>query len=305
MVDIYLYDSSLFSNCLIIEDQDYTVIVDTGTSDTVNHILNYIHFNDINIKNVLIIPSHYHFDHAGGLKPLIDTLEKMRSNVTVVSTLKMKNKLTNTKEYEKAAQKGFQEATVGHMEPISDKYFQLINEGETINLGTKWDVKIIETPGHSDDHISILFRNSSNYSICYFGEALGINLKKGFYPIPASSAPDFNSVKYIESINKLIDYRPKIDAGIFSHFGGICGYNNIQKTANNAIEQYKRFRNSVLKLYNENSSTRYITERILKKYSDNLATHTLLDSPNATTTKNLTFTNTYGILLDEGLKKRL
>ena len=101
MVDIYLYDSSLFSNCLIIEDQDYTVIVDTGTSDTVNHILNYIHFNDINIKNVLIIPSHYHFDHAGGLKPLIDTLEKMRSNVTVVSTLKMKNKLTNTKDSKK------------------------------------------------------------------------------------------------------------------------------------------------------------------------------------------------------------
>jgi glyoxylase-like metal-dependent hydrolase (beta-lactamase superfamily II) len=305
MVDIYLYDSSLFSNCLIVEDQDYTVIVDTGTSDTVNHILNYIHFNDIKTKNVLIIPSHYHFDHAGGLKPLIDALEKMRSNVTVVSTLKMKKKLTNTKEYEKAAQKGFKEATVGHMDPISDKYFQLINEDEIINLGTKWDVEFIETPGHSDDHISILFRNTSNFSICYFGEALGINLKKGFYPIPASSAPDFNSLKYIESINKLINYRPKINAGIFSHFGGICGYSNIQKTGYNAIEQYKRFRNSVLKLYNQNPATKFITNEIFRKYKNNLATQTLNTHTNSELSKSLAFTNTYGILLDEGLKKRL
>ncbi|MHA1729036.1 MAG: hypothetical protein ACTSWY_09915 [Promethearchaeota archaeon] len=157
---------------------------------------------------------------------------------------------------------------------------------------------MIGTPGHSDDHISPLFCNEQNYCICYFGEAFGINLRKDLHPIPASSAPDFNSEKYIRSINKLLNLQPKINAAIFSHFGGINGIENVKRTGLNAILQYQRFKDSILKLYSKKPSIRYITDRIFKIYSDNLVTRTI----NLKLAKNLTFTMVYGILLDEGLR---
>jgi hypothetical protein len=61
----------------------------------------------------------------------------------------------------------------------------------------------------------------------------------------------------------------------------------------------------VLKLYNQNPATKFITKEIFRKYKNNLATQTLNTHTNSELSKSLAFTNTYGILLDEGLKKRL
>jgi glyoxylase-like metal-dependent hydrolase (beta-lactamase superfamily II) len=302
LLDLFLYDSSLFANCVIVEDTDFTTIIDTGTSNTIEPIINYLHFNDIKIKNVLLIPTHHHFDHIGGINPLIDFLEKNDSNVNVISSKLMTPWLIEPSGYVQAAARGFNNKTVGEITGIKEQYITEVEGNELIVLGEEWTLKMLQTPGHCDDHMSPLLVNSNHdHSICYFGEALGINLQKDMYPIPASSAPDFNGTKYVESIEKLVNYYPKINAGIFSHFGGISGVKSIQQTGLNAITQYNRFRNAVIRLYEKNPSTRYITEQIFKKYSDSLATRTI--NTNGILSRNLTFTNVYGILLDENLKE--
>src|SRR4030043_167320 len=72
LVDLFLYESSMFANATIVEDTEWTSIIDTGTSESVRSIINYFRFNGIQSKRVLLVPTHYHFDHAGGLPALID-----------------------------------------------------------------------------------------------------------------------------------------------------------------------------------------------------------------------------------------
>ena len=304
MVDIHLYDSSLFANCVIVEGSDFTTIVDSGTSNTVQNIINYIYFNNINLEHVLIIPTHHHFDHIGGIPSLIEYLEKKNSTINVITTNEMKPFLMDPSEYEKNAIKGFSKKFVGNLAPISEDYIKIISEYEVINLGDYWSVQLIKTPGHCETHVSPLFRDRRDCTICYLGEAFGINLTKEIFPIPASSAPNFNSEKYINSINKLLNLRPKIDVGIFSHFGGISGNNNIQQTGENAINQYYRFKKAVIELHSKNPSTKLITKEIFRKYKNKLATQTLNSNTNKELSKSLAFTNVYGILIDEGKKKR-
>ncbi|OLS12701.1 MAG: hypothetical protein RBG13Loki_3676 [Promethearchaeota archaeon CR_4] len=112
-------------------------------------------------------------------------------------------------------------------------------------------------------------------------------------PIPASSAPDFHSGKYLASIHKILDLRP--DIAFFSHFGGIAGAENIQTTGKNAIKNYREFRKLVICLRDLGLSTREITERIANGYADQIATYAL----DTSLTQNLAFSIIYGILMDE------
>ncbi|MCP4761977.1 MAG: MBL fold metallo-hydrolase [archaeon] len=296
MIDLHMYDSSLFANSLIIEDSEYTTIVDTGTSNSIGSFINYIQFNEININNVIIIPTHHHFDHIGGIEPLIEYLLNRKSNVTVLSSKLIKNHLINPSNYRERATKVFKEM-VGEINPIKEKYIQVISENEIIELGNEWSVQLINTPGHSDDHLSPFFKNQKNYSLCYLGEAFGINLKKDLKPIPASSAPGFKSEKYIESIKKILHFHP--DMCIYTHFGGINGYNNIKSAGNNAIKSYFEFKSLIKKLYNQNSNTSFIAEKVFSKYANEITTQAI----NIDLAKNLAYIIVYGILLDENLKK--
>jgi glyoxylase-like metal-dependent hydrolase (beta-lactamase superfamily II) len=295
IIDLFLYDSSLFANVILLEDSEYTVIVDTGTSKTIGSIINYLNFCNINLNNVLIIPTHHHFDHVGGINSLIEFLESKNSNIQILASPMLANLMKNPREYEKEAKKGFQD-TVGHLSPIKPSYFREVSEADIIKLGDEWTVKILNTPGHCPDHVSPLFTRRDGEKVCFLGEAFGINLKNDLYPIPASSAPHFNSVDYIASIKKIIDYCP--DLAIFSHYGGIKGAKTIETTGLNAIRTYRDFRKNILDIYRQKPKTKYITEKLFQKYAEGIATEAL----NMDLAKNLAFTIIYGILMDEGLK---
>lgn len=295
IVDLYLYDSSLFANSVIVEDRDYTVIVDTGTSSSTGSLLNYINFNEINTKNVLIVPTHHHFDHTGGIKSVIDYLEKKGSNVQVVANKKMVPFLTDPSNYRDIAAKSFSNM-MGMLDPLPTKYvFEKDNENK-MELGDNWDLEILKTPGHCVDHVSPLFTNAEGYSFCVFGEALGINLKRGMKPIPASSAPCFKKDDYLASLDKLSEYQ--IDSGLFSHFGGVDGEENVGNAIVKAKSMYYEFRDKIVGYHSINSSTKFITDKIFNEYEEDIATQSL----NFELGKQLAFTIVYGILMDEGLK---
>lgn len=297
LIDLFLYDSSLFTNILVIEDSDFTAIIDTGNSNTIGTIKNYLYFNQIALDRVIIIPTHSHFDHSGGLFPLIEYLKTKNSEVTVLTTSEMKSSLIKPENYVIEARKGFQNA-VGEMKPIPEKLMQIVDPNEPIPLGNQWEIKLLPTPGHSDDHLSPLLTNAFGEKIVFLGEAFGINLKNDLYPIPASSAPHFHSAKYIESIKKILQTEP--DLGIFSHFGGVQGKYNIQRTGKNAINMLIEFQEHIKQLYEQTPRTGEITRLVYEDYADTIATMSL----NENLAKNLAFTIIYGMLQDLGLKPR-
>ena len=291
LVDLFLYDSSMFANVAIMEDTKWTSIIDTGTSDSAGAIINYFQFNGIQSQRVLLIPTHYHFDHAGGLTTLIEFFQKKGAEVTVLTNKAMKLRLQAPESHEKAARRVLGDI-VGTMAPISDDNIQLITDQQEFQTGERFSIRLLPTPGHSDDHVSPVFTLDGD-RIIFLGEAFGINLRGNLTPIPASSAPDFNSGKYLTSIQRILDLRP--DIGFFSHYGGIAGAENIQTTGKNAIKNFREFRKLILCLHDQGFSTRQITERIADGYADQIATYSL----GTALAQNLAFSIIYGILMDE------
>ena len=297
LVDLYLYGSSLFANVFILSDDSSTVIVDTGTSETVGVIENYLHFNGLDQNSILILPTHSHFDHFGGSVALLEYFHERQIDAHVLLTPRLQQSMEILDEYAESAKKIFHDA-VGQLEPIPEEFIQSISERDTITLGNNWTMKIIETPGHSEDHLSPYFQNAEGETVCFFGEAMGINLLNDLTPIPAASAPSFNSENYIASINKILQLTP--DLGIFSHFGGVCGQENIQLTGWNAKKMLEEFRMSIRDLYESNPHTQLITQAIFNQYAPFIATQSL----NKDLARDLTFTIVYGLLQDMGLKQR-
>ncbi len=295
LVDMYMYDSSLFANILILADTTFTLIIDTGTSKSVGSIINYLEFHNIPLDRVAILPTHHHFDHIGGMSKLIEYLESKASQYYILSTKKMHDWLLFPDEYFKSAKKGFNDA-VGSLKGIPAEKIRNLNPDVPISLGSDWILEILETPGHCDDHISPLLTNSKHQRVCFLGEALGINLKNQFVPIPASSAPDFNSRDYLNSIHKIQE--TPIDLAIFSHIGGIARKENIAQTCENAIAGYEIFRDDVIYAFAKYEDTRKIVDYVFEKYQSFIGPTSI----NEKLAKNLAFTITYGILMDEGLK---
>ena len=298
LVDLYMYDSSLFASAMVLEDSDYTLIIDTGTSNSVGALINYLHFNEINLKKVYILPTHHHFDHTGGILPLLEHLSQdNHSKIKVLLTKDILEKINHSEEHQKMAEKSFGHDLVGNLGLIPDKYVQIINIDCKISLGKDWDLSILQTPGHCSDHISPILKNKhDDMKVCYLGEAMGINLTKECAPIPASSDIEFNSIQYVNSIKKIMQEAP--DIAVFSHFGGISGRQLIRKTGERAIKFYLHFKHEIEDLYGNDSSTRSITKYIFNEYSNKISTLAL----NRELARNLAFTSVYGILKDLRLK---
>ncbi len=267
IVDLFLYDSSMFANVMIIEDGEKTCIIDSGNSKTIGTMKNYLYFNQISLENVVIIPTHHHFDHSGGIASLIDFLESKNSNVKIWTTEEMYPLVQNPGSYLDKAKKGFKD-TVGELKQIPEKYFEIQEGDACIELGDEFKIRLLKTPGHCYDHVSPLIINSFEDRICFLGEAFGINLKSDLFPIPASSAPAFDSKLYRHSIKKILQNKPNL--AIFSHFGGIQGEKNIQNTGENAIYMLESFQNTIQEIYSVSGKTHEVVQSIYEKYEDTI-----------------------------------
>ncbi|MHA1733589.1 MAG: MBL fold metallo-hydrolase [Promethearchaeota archaeon] len=296
LVDLFLYDSSMFANVGIVEARDWTILVDVGTSDSIGAILNYLHFHHIPTRRVLVVPTHHHFDHVGGLGSLVGVLEGGGSEVRVLATPLLEERLADQSAHASAARETFGDI-VGRVEPVPESAIEVVPPEHALELagkdGETWTLELVPTPGHCADHVSP-FVTMGDSKVCFFGEALGINLQKDLTPLPASSAPEFDSREYLASIRRVLWREP--DVGFFSHFGGIRGSHNVRVAAHNAERMLRSFRRTVTCLYDREGRTRDVIARVVESYSEYVATYAL----NPALARQLAFTIVYGILLDAG-----
>ena len=248
-------------------------------------------------KATLILITHHHFDHAGGIFPLIEFLKSKNSNIEIWTTEEMYTLIQNPASYIEKAKKGFKDV-VGDLTEIPERFFSIQSSDSFLDLSDEFKIKMLRTPGHCNDHISPIIVNSFNDKICFLGEAFGINLKSDLFPIPASSAPAFNSTLYRNSIAKLLEMAP--DIAIFSHFGGIQGKQNIKNTGENALFMLDSFQSFIRDSYCESGKTQDVVQCIYEKYEDTIATLSL----DKELSKDLAFTIVYGCMQDMGLKAR-
>ena len=316
--NLFLIDTEQFSKKRITTvfcywDGENCYLIDIGTSDNVQTILRFLKKNDIPLQKVKgLFLSHYHFDHGGGSTKLWKTIHRKeeKSNFKIITTTETKEKLQHADSHIIGAKTTFGNF-VGEMTPISieleGEAYEIISfdKDYTLSPSKNITIRLISTPGHSNDHCSpTIFRNDVPI-FCFIGEASGC-LYNGSELLsqPTSMPPNFQFEKYMNSLEKIIDLNPE-NLGL-CHFGVISGKMDIKTYLIGHKKYMIDFRATVIDLYKKNHSTRFIIEN-LKEYFFNddkfidIYYRKLNDHTNFLS--NLRLALTYGMMISLGFRK--
>ncbi len=159
-----------YVNVYVIERDNELLLIDAGLSNATEHVLPYINSLGYDPKDLsLIIITHKHSDHVGGLKELLEA-----SGAKVAAS-----------RYEVD---GIKERT------SINKIDVLLNDGDIIK-----GLRVIHTPGHTPGHIALLEENTK---ALFVGDLMRVeNGKLLEIPEKYSEDPEANR----EAIKKLVN----------------------------------------------------------------------------------------------------
>ena len=203
------------SSWLIVDKTlDRVSLVDVGPASTVPVLVKNI--EELGISKLdLILLTHVHLDHSGGLGQLLEVFGSAR----VLVHPKGKKHLVNPDRLWKSSVDVLGDVALayGRPIPVNESCFLL----EDVGLDR---IAKIETPGHASHHYSFLC--DLELKVLFAGEAAGTYYKRGFaYPgisdgtfiLRPATPPKF----YLDSALSSIKELKALDAGImcYAHFG--------------------------------------------------------------------------------------
>lgn len=162
---------------------------------------------EIDNKKVKLVVTHMHWDHIGNIDEFKEVYLSKRANYYFKNGIKMpieKIRKLLLKDLDKELLPEDFEIRGYNVE--KSERGKEIKEGETFRMGNR-KVKVIETPGHTDDHIS-LYDQSKNYLFT------GDLLYKGPLFLKAKY---INLEDYFKSIKKLKKNYKEIEKILSSH----------------------------------------------------------------------------------------
>ncbi|TFG06459.1 MAG: MBL fold metallo-hydrolase [Promethearchaeota archaeon] len=291
----------------ICEFDDSSVILDSGSSFEVKHVLRYAKKKKISLEKVkYLITSHHHFDHNGGMWKLYLEVKKHNPEVKILTSRQTKEYLNNFESHLERAKRSFGDM-IGRMEPIEDKAFELITPSEpepmkiieSFSLNdSKIDLAIIKTPGHTPDHQSSLFIRDGKINFIFFGEAVGtLYHSSELITLPVSAPIHYNYEDHMHTL-KILKKLDIENAG-FSHFGIVHGEENVKRVIAEHQSFMKQFRSDIIKFYQEKDETRYIVEKI----TPSLFNRSDLFNDDHLVLQNMILQSVYGVLMDLGYRE--
>mgnify|MGYP002338683540 CR=1 FL=1 len=145
--------------------------------------------------------THVHFDHCGAVSVFKDNFPSMSICCSEKGNeiLDKPNAIKLIKELNKEAKKymGKQDENTGEMDDFKEFDVDfLLRENDSLQISSDKSVQVIETPGHTRDHICFYIPEKK---ILFSGEALGISNTTGY--IHTEALVDFDL--YMDSLEKL------------------------------------------------------------------------------------------------------
>jgi glyoxylase-like metal-dependent hydrolase (beta-lactamase superfamily II) len=134
------------TNCYLIHSNCGFVMIDAGWSDTLPELFRLLKENDVKVDDIkYLIVTHFHPDHAGLVQDLKEFGTKLILHENQVSFVEKLNKF-----FKKSPKSNFKNIVSGdNIVVSSDKSRAFLKK-----IGI--DGEIIETPGHTDDSISLI-----------------------------------------------------------------------------------------------------------------------------------------------------
>jgi glyoxylase-like metal-dependent hydrolase (beta-lactamase superfamily II) len=202
-IDIGFFGAAGICSIYVIKG-DRTCIIDSGTASGVPTVCKGLREAGAYPPDVVAL-THSHYDHSQGV-PKLRELAKAEGWEIEVMASAAGIALLADQSYNTVFDKKGKFKDVHDVHPLK--------EGDIIDLGGE-TLKVFNTPGHSDDHISFLHQETGRL---YVGDSIGIYLGENSY-VPPFMPPLWNLTLFHATIEKIkhIDFKQLCMA----HFGCI------------------------------------------------------------------------------------
>ena len=228
---------------------ELTCIIDTGTAAEVPTLCKGLKDAGAYPPDIIAL-THSHFDHCQGVPKLRELAGKEGREIEVMASETGVGLLAD-QSFNRVFDKKGRYEDIPNVTPLK--------EGEVIDLGGE-TLKVINTPGHSNDQISFLHQESGRL---YVGDSLGLHLGENSY-VPPFFPANWNLEAFYDTIEKLkqTDFKHIC----FAHFGCISDEKSTE-FLDFALEQTNLWW-TIFEQADEAGKVRdydYMTEKLLKE----------------------------------------
>ena len=186
--NIELIDGTM-ANCYSVNLDGRQLLIDTGTRGSSKKIIDYYRKN--NLKPEIVLITHYHPDHVGGLKSIRDEFgAKIYAPDAEIGVISGKERMTPAKSLASRLVSGFMKS-----EPVEglSRSSELSMEG----------LEVVETPGHTPGSTSYFF---SKDNVLFVGDAVVVSSGK----LGLNKAFTLDMAKAEESRKKILEHPAQI-----------------------------------------------------------------------------------------------
>jgi len=185
---------------------DRCALIDTGTPRASERVKDELG----SITPHIILLTHIHLDHAGGVVALAEAYPEA---TVYVHERGVRHLVDPTRlNASVRAATGPLADLYGEMEALPLERIEILHDGDKIDLGQGKLIEAIATPGHAPHHLCF-FERSNRALFC--GDAVGI--WRFGEQIPATVPPSFDLQTSCRALDRLKTYHPKTLC--FAHFG--------------------------------------------------------------------------------------
>jgi len=214
----------------LLRQGDKIAIIETGTKYSIPKVRQALEKDGLNFSNVAyVIPTHVHLDHAAGAGELM----KLCPNAQLVIHPRGARHMADPSKLIAGTVAVYGEEKFnqlyGDIVPIDSSRIIEADDNFVLDFDGR-ELKFIDTPGHARHHFCIWDRMTESM---FTGDTFGISYRDfdngdEIYIFPTTTPIQFDPYELINSVNKLMKYKPKRIC--LTHFGAI-------KPKNKVVEQ--------------------------------------------------------------------
>jgi glyoxylase-like metal-dependent hydrolase (beta-lactamase superfamily II) len=218
-------DTGFARDCMagsyLLEADTCVAFIETGINSSVPRLLAVLRQRGWAPEQVrYVIVTHVHLDHAGGAGTLMQALPEATFLVHPRGARHMADPSRLEASVRAVYGDAFYDATYGTLVPIEPARTRIMEEGDTVELGSR-ELEFIDTPGHARHHFCVWDSQTRGW---FSGDTFGIAYRElatraGSFIFPTTTPIELDPPALHHSVGRLLERKP--DWMYLTHFGRV------------------------------------------------------------------------------------